>query len=60
MKKVEFLIQPENTETRQKVSLIEERLKAIEGNNLIKRMDALELSLVPDVVIPHKFMMPNL
>ena len=30
-KKVEFIIQPKNTETQQKVNLIEERLNAIEG-----------------------------
>ena len=33
--------------TQLKVSLIEERLKAIERNSLIKGMDALELSLLP-------------
>ena len=52
-------MQLENTKTQQKVNLIEERLKVIEGNSLIKWMDALELSLVPDVVIPHKFKMPD-
>ena len=41
------------------MNLIEERLKAIEGNSSIKNMDAIELSLVPDVVILHKFKMPN-
>ena len=39
--------------------MIEERLKEIKGNSFIKGMDALKLSLVPDVVIPHKFKMPN-
>ena len=53
-------MQHEKDETQQKVSWIEERLKAIEGNSLIKGMDALELSLVPDVVIPYKFKMPDL
>ena len=42
-----------------KVNLIEERLKAIEGNSSVKGMDAIELSFVPDVVIPHKFKMHN-
>ena len=40
-----------------KVNLMEERLKAIEGNSSIKGMDAIELSLVPNVIIPHKFKM---
>ena len=53
------MMQLENTETQQKVSLIKERLKAIERNSSIKGMDAIELSLVHDVVIPHKFKMPN-
>ena len=37
--------------------MIKERLKAIEGNSSIKGMDAIELSLVLDVVIPYKFKM---
>ena len=41
------------------MKLIEERLKAIEGNSSIKGMDAIELSLVLDVIIPHKFKMPD-
>ena len=53
------MMQLENTETQQKVNLIEERLKAIEGNSLIKGMDSIELSRVPDMVISHKFKMPN-
>ena len=39
--------------------LIEERLKVIKGNSSIKGMDAIELSLVSDVVIPHKYKMPD-
>ena len=34
-------MQPKKDETRQKVSWIKERLKAIEGNSSIKGMDAL-------------------
>ena len=41
------------------MNLIEERLKAIEGNSSIKGTDAIELSLVPYMVIPHKFKMPD-
>ena len=50
-------MQLESNEIKQKVNLIEERLKAIEGNSSIKGMDAIELSLVPDMVIPYKFKM---
>ena len=39
--------------------MIKERLKAIEGSNVIKGMDAAELSLVPAIVIPHKFKIPD-
>ena len=53
------MMQPKKDETQQKVSWIEERLKAIEENISIKGMDAIELSLVPDVIIPHKFKMPD-
>ena len=42
-----------------KVNLMEERLKAIEGNSSIKGMDAIQLSLVWDVVISHKFKMSD-
>ena len=48
-------MQLKNVETQQKVNLIEERLKAIEGNSSIMGMDAIELSLVLNMVIPHKF-----
>ena len=41
------------------MNLIEEMLKAIEGNRSIKGMDVIELSLVLDVVIPHKFKMSD-
>ena len=53
------MMQPKNIKTQQKVNLIEERLKSIEGNSSIKGMDAIELSLVLNVVIPHKFKRPN-
>ena len=57
--KLEMMIQTEGGNTQQKVNLIEERLEAIEGNSFIKGMDAIELSLVPNMVIPHKFKMPD-
>ena len=54
-----MMMQFEGGNTQQKVNLIEERLKAIEGNSSIKGTDAIELSLVPYMVIPHKFKMPD-
>ena len=56
---LELLMQLRNLETQQKVNLIEERLKAIEGNNIVRVRDIAKLSLVLDVVIPHKFKIPN-
>ena len=53
------MMQSEGGNTQQKVNLIEERLKVIEGNNSIKGMGAIELSLIPYVVISHKFKMPD-
>ena len=53
------MMQPKKDETQQKVSWIEERLKAIKRNNSIKGMNTLELSLVLDVVILYKFKMPD-
>ena len=52
-------MQPESLETQQKVCLIENRSKAIEGNSSIKGMDAFKLNLVLYVVIPNKFKTPN-
>ena len=53
-------MQPEKDETQQKVNWIEKRLKAIEGSSLINGMNAFELSLVMDVVIPYKLKMLDL
>ena len=59
-KKLEMMMQFKSGNTQQKVNLIKKRLMAIEGNSSIKGMDAIELSLVPNMAIPHKFKMPNL
>ena len=53
-------MQPKRDDTQQKVNLIEERLKAIEGNSSIKGMDAIKLSLVTDVIIPISLRCPTL
>jgi len=42
-----------------KLEILEERLRAIEGNKSYGFGDVVGLSLVPDVVIPHKFKVPD-
>ena len=54
------MIQPDSNETQRKVNLIEEKLKAINGNSSIKGMNTIELSLAPDVVIPTNLRCPTL
>ena len=39
----------------EKYELLEERMRAMEGINIPESLDATELSLVPGLVIPHKF-----
>ena len=39
--------------------LLEERIKAMEGISILESIDAAELSLVPGLVIPHKFKIPT-
>ena len=45
--------------SKEKLDILEERLRAIEGTSKYGFMDAAELCLVPDVVIPHKFKIPE-
>ena len=52
------MMQPEKDDTQQK-GKSDQGLKAIKGNSSIKGIDAIELSLVPDMMIPHKFKMPD-
>ena len=44
---------------QQRCSLLDKKLKEIEGMNNLESVDPRELSLVPDVVIPSKFKMPK-
>jgi len=46
-------------EGREKLDLIEERLRAIEGIGDYPFADMVELCLVPDVVIPPKLKVPD-
>ena len=50
----ELVVHVEGTKTQQKYKILEERLKAI-GLNALKGMDATELTLIPDLVLPPKF-----
>ncbi|EOY21228.1 Gag-pro-like protein [Theobroma cacao] len=49
----------ENEKDQKKYDLLEERLRAIEGVDRFGTMDATELCLVPDVLIPAKFKVPK-
>jgi len=48
----------EGSESNDKLRILEERLRAIEGGGNFGRGDASDLCLVPDVVIPPKFKVP--
>ena len=39
----------------EKYELLEERMRAMERISIPRSLDAIELSLVPGLVIPHKF-----
>jgi len=43
----------------EKLSALEERLRAIEGLNMYGSVDVSSLRLVPDVVVPPKFKVPD-
>ena len=43
----------------EKYELLEERMRAMEGINIPGSLDATELSLVPGLVISHKFKTPT-
>ena len=47
--------QSKHNEAQQKLQLIEERLKIIEGSNVYSLVDANKMSLVPDLILPPKF-----
>ena len=55
----ESLEQSESNEVQQKLELIEERLKAMEGSDVYGLVDAYKMSLVPDLVLPPKFKVPT-
>ena len=51
----ESLEQSKSNEAQQKLELIEERLRIVEGSNAYGLVDASKMSLVPDLVLPPKF-----
>ena len=51
--------QSENNEAQQKLELIEERLKAMEGSDVYGMVDAYKMSLVLDLVLPPKVKVPT-
>ncbi|KAA0063869.1 Gag-pro-like protein [Cucumis melo var. makuwa] len=57
--KIQDMGQNENTPAKQKLDVLEERLRAIEGNNVYGNIDATQLCLVPSLIIPTKFKVPE-
>ena len=57
--KENFPRQSEHIDMQQRCSLLDKKLKEIEGVNDLGSMDPRELCLVPDLVIPPKFKMPT-
>ncbi|KAJ9185713.1 hypothetical protein P3X46_005310 [Hevea brasiliensis] len=47
------------TRENEKLSALEERLRAIEGLNMYGSVDVASLRLVPDMVVPPKFKVPD-
>jgi len=45
--------------TKSKLEILEKRLRVIEGEGNFEFGDAIRLCLVPDVVIPPKFRLPE-
>ncbi|KAJ9169855.1 hypothetical protein P3X46_018003 [Hevea brasiliensis] len=57
---VSFAVGGENKiRENEKLSALEERLRAIEGLNMYGSVDVASLRLVPDVVVPPKFKVPD-
>ena len=51
--------QSEHINVQQKCNFLDKKLKEIEGVNDLGSVDLRELCLVPDVVMPPKFKMPD-
>ncbi|TYK18657.1 uncharacterized protein E5676_scaffold390G00210 [Cucumis melo var. makuwa] len=57
--KIQDMGQNENTPAKQKLDVLEERLRAIEGIDAYGNIDATQLCLVPGLIIPAKFKVPE-
>ena len=53
------LEQSESNEAQQKLKLIEERLKSMEGSDVYGLVDVYKMSLSLDLVLPSKFKVPT-
>ncbi|KAJ9182322.1 hypothetical protein P3X46_006326 [Hevea brasiliensis] len=56
---VSFAAGENKTRENEKLSTLEERLRAIEGLNMYGSVNVASLRLVPDVVVPPKFKVPD-
>ncbi|KAK5826599.1 hypothetical protein PVK06_021525 [Gossypium arboreum] len=52
-------LRTDDHEAQEKYRSLEERLKAIEGTEAFSALSAKDLSLVPDLVLPPKFKVPD-
>ncbi|KAA0051062.1 Gag-pro-like protein [Cucumis melo var. makuwa] len=57
--KIQDMGQNENAPAKQKLNVLEERSRAIEGTNVYGNIDATQLCLVPGLIIPAKFKVPE-
>ncbi|KAA0046903.1 Gag-pro-like protein [Cucumis melo var. makuwa] len=57
--KIQDMGQNENTPAKQKLDVLEERLRAIEGTDVYGNIDITQLCLVPGLIIPAKFKVPK-
>ena len=55
----ELLEQSESNEAQQKLELIEERLRMVEGSDAYSLVNTSKMSLVSDLLLPPKFKVPT-
>ena len=53
------LKQAGDIKVQRRYNLLKERLRVMEGDDICGVIDAIELNLVPNLVIPPKFKVPN-
>ncbi|KAA0055069.1 RNA-directed DNA polymerase (Reverse transcriptase), Ribonuclease H-like protein [Cucumis melo var. makuwa] len=57
--KIQHMGKNENTSTKQKLDVLEDRMRAIERTDVYGNIDATQLCLVPGLIIPAKFKIPK-